>query len=87
MNNNYGRLLEYHDKEYFEDPYSGYKIVRRLAQKTESNKARIELPQEGQKIKLVDSRVCYHLDAESHLIPDNDHYAKMINKTTLYVNN
>jgi hypothetical protein len=87
MNNNYGKLLEYSAKEYVEDPYSGYKIVRRLCTKTESARRRIDLPQESQKIKLIDSRVSYSITCESNIIPANDHYAKMIKNLQMTIYN
>jgi hypothetical protein len=87
MNNNYGKLLEYSAKEYVDDPYSGYKIVRRLCTKTDSARRRLDLPQEGQKIKLIDSRLFYSISSESNIIPANDHYAKMIKNLQMTIYN
>ena len=86
MNNNYGNLLEYSDKEHMEDPYKGFKKVRRGGKTTTKNMWRFEAPTEVMKLKLKDSRMCYELETESNIVPDNDLTARMIKKIDIIVN-
>ena len=87
MNNNYGRLLEYAKQEKHEDPYKGYKVVRRGGTTNTEGYYEFEAPEENNLLKLKDSRFLYELELESNIIPDNDVCARMIKSIDIEVNN
>lgn len=87
MNNNYGRLLDYDPKEYIEDPYKGFKTVRRDGHNSTGRIWKFEAPEENLKLKLKESRLSFSIECESKIIPDNDLLARMTEKLDLLVNN
>lgn len=87
MNNNYGKLLEYSAKEQIEDPYKGYKTVRRgSATPGNASTYQFEAPEETMLLSMKHSRFIFDLELESNIIPDNDIYARMIKRLEMSVN-
>ncbi|CAG5111890.1 Oidioi.mRNA.OKI2018_I69.chr2.g6161.t1.cds [Oikopleura dioica] len=80
MTENYGQLLYYIPKKKIEDPFTGYKVVMRLATHPLEGEICFTVPEDKLPIKLDRCMFHYQMEMPSNFVPDNDVAAKMVNK-------